>query len=170
MYFKKSGYCTRCGEPFGGNATAYMVRELVVWAFRPMRAEELYSYRNAHGGDPDDPTVRLEQRETVPVCDACVTEAELADATIDATCGGCGQRMRLSQWPYPHWGVSRCRSCSDRCAQRARRRQRRAELRAVCAVCNETFSPRRADARFCSDACRQKAYRQRGGENRPIRP
>ena len=32
VYFKQSGHCTRCGDPFGGNrATAFMVREEVAW-------------------------------------------------------------------------------------------------------------------------------------------
>jgi hypothetical protein len=35
------------------------------------------------------------------------------------------------------------------------------ELRAVIATCKQPFSPDRSDARFCSDACRQRAYRLR---------
>ena len=29
----------------------------------------------------------------------------------------------------------------------------------ACQACGEPFKPRRADAKFCSNACRQKAYR-----------
>lgn len=43
-----------------------------------------------------------------------------------------------------------------------RRRQARGEL--TCACCGKTFDPVRADARFCSNACRQKSYRQRAAE------
>ena len=31
----------------------------------------------------------------------------------------------------------------------------------MCWDCDEPFAPRRADARYCSNACRQKAHRQR---------
>lgn len=33
-----------------------------------------------------------------------------------------------------------------------------------CATCTRQFTPARSDARYCSNACRQKAYRQRGGQ------
>jgi hypothetical protein len=32
-----------------------------------------------------------------------------------------------------------------------------------CATCGTTFTPLRANARYCSAACRQRAYRQRKG-------
>lgn len=47
-----------------------------------------------------------------------VTPEEQTRRMIDATCKGCGQRMRVSQ----HWGR---RTCSDRCAQRDCRIRRR---------------------------------------------
>jgi hypothetical protein len=31
----------------------------------------------------------------------------------------------------------------------------------VCQCCGEKFTPKRADARYCSNACRQKVYRKR---------
>lgn len=55
--------------------------------------------------------------------------------------------------------------CDDRCrheAQLARQRERRAaERRTDCAECGETFTPARSDAKYCSGACRQRAYRKR---------
>lgn len=42
----------------------------------------------------------------------------------------------------------------------ASRRRSRAGV-TTCAVCGTTFAPARADARTCSSACRQKAYRAR---------
>ena len=38
------------------------------------------------------------------------------------------------------------------------------ELRLLCAVCDEPFSASRGDARHCSNACRQDAYRHRRAE------
>ena len=133
-YFRQAGSCTRCEEAFGGNAAAYMVREKVVWTVI---------------GD-----MGLTQIETVPVCDACVTGPELENATDDAACAGCGQRLRLSaHWPKP--------VCSNRCEQRDRRKRRRARRPATrCSICEAFFVPKRNDAKFCSNACRQRAYRQ----------
>lgn len=45
-------------------------------------------------------------------------------------------------------------------AARARRAEARGPSR-QCDVCGEVFEPKRADARFCSGPCRQKAYRRR---------
>jgi hypothetical protein len=49
--------------------------------------------------------------------------------------------------------------------ENARRRKRRAYLRSFwrqrCVGCGEVFKPRRRDARYCSHACRERAYRQR---------
>jgi hypothetical protein len=55
--------------------------------------------------------------------------------------------------------------CSSYCRSREASSQRvRARLRAqqrLCEVCGASFVGTRADARSCSPACRQKAYRQR---------
>ncbi len=49
--------------------------------------------------------------------------------------------------------------------QYASRRARTAWVRQrECAACNKTFEPVRADARYCSNACRQKAHRRRQGK------
>ena len=53
--------------------------------------------------------------------------------------------------PCGHKGVLR--------EARDRRRRRRADR--ACAACGQTFTPARSDGRYCSSACRQKAYRQR---------
>ena len=59
-----------------------------------------------------------------------------------------------------------CRRCANRLRVRphnARRAERRAAAREglTCAVCDTTFNPSRSDARYCSAACRQRAYRRR---------
>jgi hypothetical protein len=41
------------------------------------------------------------------------------------------------------------------------RARRRAARRVLCFGCRQEFSPARRDARFCSDACRFRAYRAR---------
>jgi hypothetical protein len=139
--FKKSGHCTRCEAPFGGNATAYMVVEdNICWGI--------------------DGNIAFTQREIVPVCDACVLPAEAAELTRDEICPGCKQRMRVGlRWRYGRH--RRGWVCSSRCRQRVRRVQRRLWRGAVCTGCGMMFNPKRADAKFCSPACRQNAYRKR---------
>jgi hypothetical protein len=54
--------------------------------------------------------------------------------------------------------------CSERCAGRESRRQRRERHDPEpidCQVCGERMDTTRGDARYCSAACRQKAYRIR---------
>ena len=42
-------------------------------------------------------------------------------------------------------------------------------FRRTCAVCGKPFVARHPGARYCSAACRQKAYRQRKAQGRPKR-
>ncbi len=72
-------------------------------------------------------------------------------------------------WLYrPDWRRHSC--CSERCSARLYNRPRdeaSAQAREkVCGVCGEAFTATRADAKTCSPACRQKAYRLR----RPLNP
>jgi hypothetical protein len=50
-----------------------------------------------------------------------------------------------------------------RAADRSRQRRRQREQQHACAQCGVRFEPKRGDARYCSSACRQAAYRQRVG-------
>jgi hypothetical protein len=74
-------------------------------------------------------------------------------------CEGCGRIVNEARW-RPR------RFCSRICEDgyyAEQRRARRAEARAGrrCDVCAELLDAGRADARYCSSACRQKAYRRR---------
>jgi hypothetical protein len=56
-----------------------------------------------------------------------------------------------------------CHDCAPRCA-RCYQREWRAKHRTPapprrCAVCDNSFTPKRNDARFCRSACRQEYYR-----------
>jgi hypothetical protein len=133
-YFKLAGHCTRCHEPFDANALAFMASERVAWT--------------GNGGRT--------RTETVPVCAACVTRKERAEATLARTCKGCGLAMRVQ------WQLLRRRyefTCSDRCAQRRRRLRRREEKKRTCVTCGSEFKTTRAHSKCCSGACRQKKYR-----------
>ena len=67
-------------------------------------------------------------------------------------CLGCGESMA------PRAGLA---VCSHRCRKRELRARRRRERRQICAGCRHDFTPARSDARYCTDACRFKAYRRR---------
>jgi hypothetical protein len=52
--------------------------------------------------------------------------------------------------------------CCERCRKAIYRRARNtAATERLCDVCGERFTPKRSDARYCSNACRQDAYRKR---------
>ena len=86
-------------------------------------------------------------------------------------------RMRGALWPMQcpackravyHCEPRRARyvTCSESCAKQARvdrRRLDRQQLRAArpCDQCGAEVNPSRSDARLCSSACRQAAYRAR---------
>jgi predicted nucleic acid-binding Zn ribbon protein len=79
----------------------------------------------------------------------------------------CDACRRLVVDPYPR--ERRHTFCSRRCerdhrAALARERRRDARGRLVCPVCGKEFEPRRADARTCSNRCRQAAHRERRRE------
>lgn len=84
----------------------------------------------------------------------------------DEPCGDCDRPLRVGVYRRP--GVHFY--CSHACRQRGRLRRER-ELRAArhevhhptCEVCGQRFPASRSDARYCSNAHRQRAYRQRGG-------
>ena len=80
-------------------------------------------------------------------------------AVKHTACRRCG-RKRYYQgrglWPHAY--------CTEGCARHARReRRRRGRTRreGACRTCGQRFTATRPDARYCSPACRQQAYRER---------
>ena len=60
--------------------------------------------------------------------------------------------------------------CNERCCYLGfwkHKREKRLAMRkdTVCKTCGNTFTPKRFDAVYCSNACRQKAYRQSVTDN-----
>jgi hypothetical protein len=93
-----------------------------------------------------------------PVCGQCASPEELADATRTRDCPGCGIPMSFN---HRDEYSTRWVACSRRCYQRAWRASRRTIQTLTCEVCREPFQSPRSDARYCSNACRQWAYRLR---------
>jgi formylmethanofuran dehydrogenase subunit E len=77
---------------------------------------------------------------------------------------------------YEVWAARPRRSgvfCCDRCRSKwhnrrhsqVRKQQRQRYLAKACEVCGEEFTAKRVDAKTCSPACKQKAYRRRRATN-----
>jgi hypothetical protein len=96
----------------------------------------------------------------VPICVDCWDCTCSLDSPEERPlrrCLVCRQPMLAS------WSVV---TCSNGCAQHKRRQRRKGRRRGQedasrCAMCRTSFVPTRSDAQFCSNACRQWAYRQR---------
>jgi len=149
-----SGRCQRCGIQFAGDQLVTIVRKGLD--------------RSWVGSTP----------KWVAVCADCASPAEAAAAEYQLDCRGCGQPMAT---PHPHYsferedrpwrGSMRYKVCSERCAQRWRRRRQRADRPAShCQTCGTAFVAARGDTRFCSNACRQSAYRRRVATGEKIEP
>jgi len=126
--------CSRCGSALG--------RE--VWLLRERK-----------------PTRLGPSRRLVEFCGRCA--ADRGDAAgLLRPCASCGRLVGGRP--------KRCRGhavCCERCRWQlvsALRREHRAARRYVCASCGHEFRPTRADMRFCSGRCRQRAHRQRTRE------
>lgn len=95
-----------------------------------------------------------------PRCRQC---AEGPEGYYEARpCMGCGRTVN-TPWHRAHSKITACcEDCRDKAALAAARAVRRkARGHPICPECQETFEPTRSDSKFCSGACRQKAYRKR---------
>ena len=81
------------------------------------------------------------------------------DGVRKIVCGGCDQvfytTIYTKKYCHSYW----CGNQANNRRQREYRQIHRQDL--VCQCCGEKFTPKRADARYCSNACRQKVYRKR---------
>jgi hypothetical protein len=99
-------------------------------------------------------------RDLAPVCEGCRSQYQSHDA--GSSCDGCGRIVH-----NPANNRRRRRTfCCAKCKIATRSREKHArvvETRGTreCQQCGETFEPARADAKFCSLACKQKHYRRR---------
>src|SRR6476620_3188517 len=105
------------------------------------------------------------QSQVRNVCRGCCErEGWLGDKTKNwqppRPCQQCGRPLHWSgRCPMPQHFV-----CSWECKSRAywgnRYTPRPAPKRRACPTCNKGFYPKRSDTRFCSAACKQRAYRE----------
>lgn len=101
-------------------------------------------------------------------CFKCASETETSKLDrCQRACRGCGEPMlTVVNARKGRWDV-----CSNRCYQRDYRKRRRGYLSVVqwktgpgryCQCCKKPIRSKRRDAQFCSNACKQWAYRRRG--------
>lgn len=93
-------------------------------------------------------------------CEECVSTwhpSWLAHARPPLGCGGgCG--ILVSHW-QPWQAIT---TCSARCTEIAFNKRRRVRRKPrPCEACGELYFGKRGDTRYCSNACRQDAYRKR---------
>lgn len=94
-----------------------------------------------------------------PVCATCAQWWSWEDDGSIPPCTTCRRPVvDLARTARRHWRPTCCAACA-RAAINAERRERRGER--ACSTCGTGFTPSRADAAYCSSACRQRAYRGR---------
>ena len=74
-------------------------------------------------------------------------------------CEQCGRPVRIPQ-RYKRERIV-CGKACQAVIFNAQSRMRRALGPRPCAVCGQSFTPKRSDSRYCSVACKQSAYRRR---------
>jgi hypothetical protein len=96
-----------------------------------------------------------------PVCEPC--RSNYTEFAGPRPCLNCGRpvHQELSRRFRLHCVC--CSDCGDAVRIKAARDKRAQDREPAppCLECFETFEPTRADAQFCSSACRQRAYRKR---------
>jgi hypothetical protein len=77
------------------------------------------------------------------------------------TCGTCGRRVTKESHKRHLTHFFCCERCEYAHYTRQRAKRRVAAREKVCEVCSKGFTASRKDAKTCSPACKQKAYRER---------
>lgn len=95
-----------------------------------------------------------------PLCERC--RADWKEFRGAEPCENCGRPVH-QEYNRRIYLYTFCCSTCERAVRVAEARERRTDARDTrqCRTCGETFEPTRTDARFCSSACRQRAYRRR---------
>ena len=78
-------------------------------------------------------------------------------------CETCGKTFYTMCNYRRYCHLSDCRSIAEQ--KRNEERKQKHYSKHICSVCSATFVSKRKDARFCSNACRQKAYRKNNKED-----
>jgi hypothetical protein len=128
--------CYRCGRQFGAKDIAWRARTA---------HPSLFGW-----------SIRLE-----PYCERCCPKNRIYN--FPDPCVSCGRQVavEMDNNIYRRKRLTCLPDCASRAEVTARARRRAQKRRKTCAMCGRSFTGTRADARTCSAACRQKAYRRR---------
>ena len=98
----------------------------------------------------------------ITLCMDCAQDEDDVISKSVKNCGVVSRFCKCCQRPiaFGNWHRHIKEYCSRTCYDRHRHQRHRTET-LTCHTCNETFTPKRADSKYCSSKCRQKAYRQR---------
>jgi len=131
--------CCRCKRAFGPNEAMVLGRD---------HLDSLCS-------DPDGYLIFIQSWGT---CMGCFGQEPDPSKWALKACVYCDRPLYVSIEKPP-----RIVACKKICCDAAKAKKRRAILRGTkqCAECGETFTPKRTDSRYCSAACKQKAYRRK---------
>jgi hypothetical protein len=158
---KSATICADCFRPLAPGASVTMVKRRVHIPARklPFRTDPAQ----------DRPL-------TVPICLTCWLIAMGPHAKffsgpgecglrnlVRFRCEGCGRPIRRNSPDHAWYQTERvcCTDCHRAVVNAQARIRRKVHHDAIiCEGCGEAFAPKRSDARTCSDACRQKAFRR----------
>jgi len=145
---KEGGLCARCERVLAPGE--------VVWRVNTYMGISWFSGASKHW--------------VLPTCEACATGPRKYRRWWPETpCEHCGRPVRNQQWMRYRRHTFCCEQCESRhYARIARERRALKRTPRACAECGETFTPRRADALYCSGRCRQRAYRKRKADAAPV--
>jgi hypothetical protein len=149
--------CCDCQKTIGPKDARYLVQRWIGKQRKKVHWRDRGCLREYSGGS----------RCFVPICQACFDRQNWG--LVEHACSGCGQIL------YVGWGVWRGLTWSEECRLSIRRKRNRESMRTAraqakkeqqslersCLYCNRQFTPLHPDARYCTGACRQAAYRRR---------
>lgn len=146
----RSGSCAVCSVPFDGQA-AYLTKGSY-WASRRWNAISLLICASCYGGRRG--YFNFDHR-ALPVCWTGVVGR--GEELPPAPCEACGQPfIRNAE------ALLKRHTCSAACTTSlTRSRNGNKGSGKPCETCGRDITAGRADSRYCSPACRQKAYRHR---------
>lgn len=158
--------CCRCGDPIPPGTPVWML------------SCRLFSFPFADSPIPANRDFAFVENTVAAWCKSCASSRPVSprgknpqqQPVMSGPCRGCGREVHLYETDE-NCGKSRARAflCSQRCRNKvygARFRKRHGKPKpagplARCTVCQRNFPAKRSDAKTCSPACRQKAYRRK---------
>ena len=159
---ESAAFCGQCGHSIGEEGRLYLGVDVYTGISVP----------SAYSGYVSESAILRPRFEKTVVCEDCaprdlVEKRDLSDERyvyVDRPCDGCGRPIvrRIHRGHYHRFHhFCCCQRCGEIHRNRLRKEERARSCEKVCEVCGRPFLAIRADAKTCSRACKQKAYRAR---------